>query len=128
MRLDAATPSRRRVLALTSLVDVVFILLFFFMLAAREAPPQALALTLGDASSAGSPSPRVAQLTVLGHGQLQLDGVAMPVGALVPALRAGAREQVQLRVASAAQLQDLVDVLAPLHAARIGVDLRTPVP
>ncbi len=130
MRLDAAAGPRKRMLGLTSLVDVVFILLFFFMLAARGAPPQALSLTVSDAASPAPPAAVADRpqglLRVLGGGRIELDGRLLETSALVPTLRAASRDQVQVRVAPAAQLQDLIDALEPLRAAGIGVDLLAP--
>ncbi|WP_169577734.1 ExbD/TolR family protein [Sinimarinibacterium sp. CAU 1509] len=114
-------------LGLTSLVDVVFILLFFFMLAARESAPQALSLTVSDATeTSAAASTSQGLLRVLGSGRIELDGRVLELSALMPVLRAGARDQVKVAVAPAAQLQDLIDVLEPLRAAGIGVHLLAP--
>jgi biopolymer transport protein ExbD len=129
MRLESTTAPRTRAPGMTSLVDVVFILLFFFMLAARPAPPQALALTVGDAATPGATTqlPRL-RLQVLGRGRVELGGRVIALAELGPALRAASSEQVQLTAGPAAQLQDLVDALERLRAVRIGVDLLAPSP
>ena len=114
-------------LGLTSLVDVVFILLFFFMLAAREAAPQALSLTVSDAAkTSAAASTSQSLLRVLGGGRIELDGRVLELSALESALRAGARDQVKVAVTPAAQLQDLIDALEPMRAAGIDVHLLAP--
>lgn len=58
MRIDN-TPRRRRPLSLTSLIDVIFLLLLFFMLSSTFTRFGAVAITGGSAASSGDETPDV---------------------------------------------------------------------
>lgn len=81
-----AVPRPRRRPNLTPMIDVVFLLLVFFMLASRFGVERALPLALatgGGGDYAGPP-----RLVELLPGGLALNGVPTPAPALVPALSA----------------------------------------
>lgn len=105
-------------MAMTSLVDVVFILLFFFMLAVRPAAPGQVPLQLAAPGAGGPPGGTV--LEVLGQGRVRLASRELPLQALeaplvtVPPLL--------LRPLPGAELQDLLDALD--RARALGLDAR----
>ncbi|MFA5940760.1 MAG: biopolymer transporter ExbD [Sinimarinibacterium sp.] len=120
MRLER-TPRRRAALALTALVDVVFILLFFFMLAARPAPAQLLELQLAQsADGTATPAPRT---LVLRGAQVRWSGRDWPLVELVAQLRAAKATSVELGADPEAALQDLLRVFDALGAAGIRVQI-----
>ena len=109
-------PPRRRRPGLTPMIDVVFLLLVFFMLAARFGLPQALPLTLAGQGGAYEGAPRL--VTVLPDGVL-LNGVAVDASALGAALAPlGAPDAlVVLRPGPGTDVQRLIDVTEALRAA-----------
>ncbi|GAB0150090.1 hypothetical protein McPS_28300 [Marichromatium sp. PS1] len=82
-------PLRRRArgIGLAPLVDVVFLLLLFFLLAARLDPLQQLPIETRDGGTADSVATTL-RLDVAANGGLRLDGVPCPHDALVTRLRA----------------------------------------
>lgn len=117
---DLGPRRRARRVSLTPMIDVVFLLLVFFMLAARLGVEAWLPLTLaapGPPAEAWTGPPRL--VDVLPDG-VRLNGVALPQTALVEAL-AGLVEApddpVLLRPGAGASLQRLVEVLEALGAA-----------
>lgn len=74
----ALAPIRRSRIPLTSLVDVIFILLFFFMLAAHDVDWRALRVDLAEPAGASAPNgaTRVAALKIvmLAGGELHMLG------------------------------------------------------
>jgi len=122
MRLDA--PARRRLrIGLTPLIDVVFILLLFFMLTTRFAQQQAIPLRMSGTAEAGSQAlPERVVLRLDANGTLGLaDGTTLPLDRLAehPAV-ASLRERsspIVLQVADEAPLQALVSTIDRLEAA-----------
>jgi biopolymer transport protein ExbD len=122
-RLEPERPRRRRLIGLTPLIDVVFILLVFFMLVTAFDPWQPLPLLLADAPSAASdPSAgRSARIEVAADGGLRLNGVAIEAAALrvrLEQLRTDRPplERVTIAPAAEAALQAL---LPAIDAARL---------
>lgn len=115
----AALPRRRRRLNLTPMIDVVLLLLVFFMMVSRFGGMQGMPLAVaGSGGGAWSGPPRL--VTLEGEG-VALNGVAVPVEGLVAALRplmASAEDPVVLRTGDAA-VQALVAVLDGLRAGGI---------
>jgi biopolymer transport protein ExbD len=110
-------PPRRRRPSLTPMIDVVFLLLVFFLLVARFGAEGAIDV----AGRAGSPAyegpPRLVEVM---PGGLSLNGRALEASELPDALRplaASPEDAVVLRPRNGATLQDLVDALSLLHAA-----------
>jgi len=122
MQLVFVSRWRRRLIGLTSLIDVVFILLLFFMLASQFHHWRALTVqatgTSGDAGAAPSMLVRVRA-----DGTLDLNGEPTSPSDLSARLRqALAREPelwVQVESADEVPLQTLVTLLDQLHAAGI---------
>jgi biopolymer transport protein ExbD len=100
------------------MIDVVFLLLVFFMLASRFGVDGGLAVALaGQGGGAWSGPPRLVEVRA---GGVALNGVAVAPDAVLPALAAlmrGPDDAVVLRAAEGATMQDLVTTLAPLRAA-----------
>lgn len=107
---------RRRTLGLTPMIDVVFLLLVFFMLAARFGVTEALPVTLaaggGDAYSG---PPRL--VTVL-PGALRVNGVETTdlVARLTP-LMGRDSDIILVRAREGATVQTLLDAMTTLRAA-----------
>ncbi|SIT03873.1 biopolymer transport protein ExbD [Roseivivax lentus] len=121
MSLGLASPAaRRRKPSLTPMIDVVFLLLVFFMLAARfgTAPALALAPGTGEAAAAYSGPPRLIEL---GADGLWLNGAPMAdmaaLLAALPALTEGPRDILVLRGRETARTGDLVALVAGLNRA-----------
>jgi biopolymer transport protein ExbD len=112
----AVRPPRRP--SLTPLVDVVFLLLVFFMLAARFGPERALPLAAaGTGADEWEGPPR---LVTVGQGGVALNGVPVSLDGLAEALALlmpTPDAPVVLRPAAGADVQAMVDVLAALAAA-----------
>ena len=110
-------PRRRRRISLTPMIDVVFLLLVFFMLAARFGAEQAIPLRLGAGAGDWTGPPRL--VDVLPEGQ-RLNGLAVTAEALpgrLSPLVADAADAIVLRPRDGATLQRLVDVVEVLSAA-----------
>lgn len=118
MRLTLAEPRPpRRRPGLTPMIDVVFLLLVFFMLAARFGQPGALALSPGGAGDIWQGPPR---LVVVHPGGVTLNGRPLDepgLPAALAALKADPADPVVLRAGPATDLQRLVAVLERLEAA-----------
>ena len=113
--------SRRRI-SLTPMIDVVFLLLVFFMLSARFGLDQQLPLNAaGKTASAGWQGPP--RLVTVGEETLALNGVAIEETALAEAL-AGLVEDpsdtIVLRAKKGTGLQRLVTVMQRLSAEGYG--------
>lgn len=123
MRIDPA-PTRRRAPSLTPLIDVVFILLVFFMLVTRLVDWGRLDLdvTVSDGGGAAGES-RVERIMVeedgLRWGGREFDDAAALASAAARAQRAGELEGVLLDAAPAVRLQRLVRILEALRAAGV---------
>ena len=108
-------PPRR--IALTPMIDVVFLLLVFFMLVARTAEFGALELSASGGEATWSGPPR---LVAVAPGGVALNGVAVDEAGLVAALAplvARPSDPVVLRPMDGASLQRLADVAEALAGA-----------
>lgn len=125
MRLPDPGRPRRAGIGLTPLIDVVFILLLFFLLASELQPYGGLSLkvpnaaTTGAAPGAGPPI----RVHLRADGGLEVDGAVIPMvnlGAALGSLRA-ARPAAPVLVSAApdAALQSLVGLLDALAAAGV---------
>lgn len=117
MMFSLDTPRPRRRPSLTPMIDVVFLLLVFFMLASRFGSDALVPLSLGGAGSAYSGPPRL--IDVLPDGQ-RLNGQDQSMTALLTALDGltqSRSDTVVLRARDGAALQRIVTVIAALRAA-----------
>ncbi|GHB45564.1 biopolymer transporter ExbD [Pseudovibrio japonicus] len=118
MRLSTA-PKRSRAPGLTSLIDVIFLLLMFFMLASTFSIYQRLDVTSG-AEGAGQMERSPILLQVFAEGQLSLNGERVDIGALISSLEDDGIEKarpVALIPARDSTVQDVVNALEQLKAA-----------
>jgi biopolymer transport protein ExbD len=107
---------RRTAIALTPLIDVVFILLVFFMLASSFADRRALPLTAAEAGGGGLEGALL--LEVRSEG-LRLSGEAIGAEALVARLAADPGRRVVVRAGRGASVQDAVAALDLLERAGV---------
>lgn len=111
------SPRARRRASLTPMIDVVFLLLVFFMLAARFGQDMTLPLVTGGAGAEWSGPPRLIEIA---PDALSLNGVPLALADL-PAglgpLMTGPDAPVVLRPLPGTPLQRLMDVTGALHAA-----------
>ncbi len=114
-----ASPRPRRRPSLTPMIDVVFLLLVFFMLASRFGQETAIPLTAGIGAAEWQGPPRLVELSDSG---LRLNGVAVTrddlaerLAPLMPAPDA----PVILRATGTADLAALASLLDALRAAGI---------
>lgn len=109
-----AAPLRRRRLSLTSLIDVIFLLLLFFMLSTTFTRFGDLPLVAAAGGAMAPDGPPPAFLRVL-PDRLVLDTVEVVPEALGPALAARGVRLLILAPAEGVTAQRLVEVLAPLR-------------
>ncbi|QIG78754.1 biopolymer transporter ExbD [Stakelama tenebrarum] len=108
----------RRRISITSLIDVIFLLLLFFMLASSFTHISELEVSAPVPRGASSAAPSAdARVLLVGQTRLSLDGRHIADAALPHALRAGLPEHdtVTLRVSDDADTQRLTDILALLQ-------------
>jgi biopolymer transport protein ExbD len=111
-------PARR--VAMTPLIDIVFILLLFFILETRFSEFRALWLPLPAAApSAGEPPPRTLRLEVFASGRIWVAGASLDLATLGPFLARGgyaADTPVVLAAEPEVRLQALVAIADLLQA------------
>ncbi|MEM9139808.1 MAG: biopolymer transporter ExbD [Pseudomonadota bacterium] len=114
------TPRHPRKPSLTPMIDVVFLLLVFFMLAARFGMDMAIPLQPAAQGSGGyTGAPRLVSVTPEG---VLLNGAAVPQSQLAQQLRALMPDEnaiVVVKPVQGATLQAVVDVLDTLSGAKI---------
>ena len=111
------TPSARRRISLTPLIDVVFLLLVFFMLAARFGLDDATPLFLGGEGNRYEGPPRLVEVT---PEAMRLNGVEMEPRQLLIELVRLSREGgdiVVLRPRAGASVGRVVEVMELMGAA-----------
>lgn len=109
------TRRRTRRPSLTPMIDVVFLLLVFFMLAARFGQDLAVEAKAGGTGGEYAGPPRLVSVS---QENVRLNGFAVPLEALVEelsALMAGPEDIVVLRPAEGARTQDLINVIVALR-------------
>lgn len=121
-RLATRRGRRRPLISLTPLIDVVFILLIFFMLASSFLDWRAIDLDTPQAAAAGSPMEGALLIEVRPEG-LRLSGESMTLDALaaeiVDRLESEPDRSVLVKPAAGVRLQAAVDVVDRLAAAGI---------
>ncbi|QPC41839.1 biopolymer transporter ExbD [Kaustia mangrovi] len=122
MRIEAQT-RRRAAPSLTPLIDVVFLLLLFFMLASTFARFASVDIAIGQ-EGGGAPSDRPAVLvSVTQEGGYAVNGTAVELAALAQALAdAAAEEEVRIIVkpSASARAQDVLQAVERAKAAAVG--------
>ena len=123
--MQIARPARRKnsTIVMTSLVDVMFVLLFFFMLASSYLDWGALDVNIGGGESKTTmPVPgHVHQLQLLPGAQLKLDGKPITLTQLTSSLERDARVIVQ--PLPGVPLQDMISVIDHLQSAGVSLTL-----
>lgn len=117
MSLSLVTRRRSRRPSLTPMIDVVFLLLVFFMLASRFGIDMTIPLGLAGGGSGWSGPPRLIQVEA---DSLALNGVVMEAQALAAALgelMQTPADPVILRAGGEADVQRLVEVMEALGRA-----------
>ena len=114
-------PPRRAALSLTSLIDVIFLLLLFFMLTSTFTRLGELDLTPGGPGAGASDRPPV--FVQLAPDSLRVNAVEAPVADLSARLAslAGEGGSVLIALAEGVDAQRLVDILATLRDAPFGI-------
>lgn len=119
MKIDLPARRPRRRINLTPLIDVVLMLLVFFMMVSRFGGTQGLALQAGQGSGVWQGPPRLVSVTRDGP---RLNGVPTAPDALAVAvapLMAAPTDPVILKTETGAPVQALVDVMDALRGAGI---------
>jgi len=104
-------------IGLTPLIDVVFILLIFFMLASSFLDWKGFEMSVAvtDGKSTSQSDVRPVTINVDANGKLSLNGEAVSLSALAPMLvRDHASAPVRLRPINGANLQHLIEVMDAL--------------
>ena len=117
------TPIRRRRTSLTPMIDVVFLLLIFFMLVARFGVDKVIDISLPSAlgqSSQYEGAPRLVEIksgniVSLNGTQISLDQLSSKLSQLMPSPNA----LIIVRSSAQANTQDLLDVLLYLKSEKI---------
>jgi biopolymer transport protein ExbD len=112
-----AAPRARRRISLTPMIDVVFLLLVFFMLAARFGMDPAIPLRIGTGLGEWQGPPRLVDVTTAGQS---LNGLPVTIEALIVGLAPLLQDPgdpIVLRPRDGVPLQRLVDVIEALQAA-----------
>ena len=113
--MNLARAIRRRRMSLTPMIDVVFLLLVFFMLAARFGAEGSVALTVGAGGAAYEGPPRLVEISPDGT---RLNGVPTDGAALIGALEQLSKsgdDVVVLRARDGADVQRVIDVIEMLR-------------
>jgi biopolymer transport protein ExbD len=119
MRLELVTPARRRAISLTPLIDVVFILLLFFMLSSTFTQWRQLDLAVPGSGDAPAPTQHQVQLHS-DSGRFTIDGIEFDVqdtGALAQQIGAQADDLFVISASHGLGTQALVRLLDALKAA-----------
>lgn len=122
MKIDPVTRHAvfRRRLGLTPLIDVIFLLLLFFMLTSTFNRPGALSVTAAQPGQSATQALPDLIVRVDGGGTLTLNGdrvEASDASAILTARREAGLERVAVTSGRAANVQDLVDALDVLAAS-----------
>lgn len=118
-----------RRMSLTPMIDVVFLLLIFFMLASRFGTDAALPVMPGLGGGTASDWQGAPRLVDIAPDGVVLNGRAMADDDLAAALRPllpDADAPVILRAQGEADLQRLVDVIGMMEAGRLGQPVLAP--
>tara|TARA_B100001179_G_scaffold196384_1_gene154987 strand:- start:631 stop:1026 length:396 start_codon:yes stop_codon:yes gene_type:complete len=115
-----APTRRRRRISLTPMIDVVFLLLIFFMLVSRFGVERALPIVLPGPAPATTAYDGPPRLVAIGADTLRLNGAPTSLSTLPDALRAlmqAPDDLIVLRAEDGADLQMLVTVMEALSRA-----------
>lgn len=117
MTLAFGVPPKRKRLSLAPMIDVVFLLLVFFMLASQFGHDRAVPLAMAGGNAAYSGPPR---LVVVSADEMRLNGIPVETAALINQLSWLASEKsdaIILQPDASASLQQLMDAVEALSNA-----------
>lgn len=120
--LNDRTTRRRLPIGMTPLIDVVFILLIFLMLASRFADYGALSLSLPSGAASGQTAEPPIRIRLLRNGEIVIDGAASTLDRLAGAIRqrdGHERRRILIVPEPAVPVQRVVHVLDRLSIAGI---------
>ena len=126
MKLDLPTSRRRSVISLTPLIDVVFILLLFFMLASNFSKERTVSWnSAGESKSVNEALPLESSRVYLqAAGKYVLDGIPMPQSTMLAELatRYGVNpsHSATLSVSKEIDVQSMLDLIAQIK--HTGID------
>ncbi len=108
-------------LDIAPLIDIVFLLLVFFMLTSTFLIPEAIELELPESGSAASAPVSSITVAIDARGEISLNGEPLPLealrGALEPLIEAAPESPVILKGDARARLQPLLKVMDEIRAA-----------
>ncbi len=108
-------------LDIAPLIDIVFLLLVFFMLTSTFLVPEAIELELPESASASTTEVTPITVSLDSKGQLALDGELIELEKLRPALAARLKQQpdsaITLKSDAHTELQPLLRVMDEIRAA-----------
>ncbi|WP_282095284.1 ExbD/TolR family protein [Epibacterium ulvae] len=121
----ALTRNRRKRLSMTSLIDVIFLLLLFFMLTSTFSKFTELELTAA-ASGASGAADRDRLFLSLEENRLLLNGRVVPLADLATALPQQPQDTkplILISLSNDASAQRLVDILTQLHRLNLSAQV-----
>ena len=122
--MGAPAGRRRRLIRLTPLVDIIFILLIFFMLASRLETPGGVPIGLAERADSDATEPVALRVVVAPAGMVRIAGDRVDSADLVARVEAALRLQpgraVHIAPAGEVSLGRLLDHLTRLQTAGIG--------
>ena len=111
----------RAELSMAPLIDVVFLLLIFFLLTSTFTVPEAIDLTLPDSSTAEAALPDALVVSLFEDGRIDLDGVAVSLAGLPAAIErareTGPDRPVRLAADASVAVQAMIEVMDALRIA-----------
>ena len=119
MQLVEPRPARPLPIRLTPLIDVVFILLVFFMLTTRLLPVEHLALDNATTPTGSATSESIPEITLYGDGLLGWRGQRLQTPAMVSNLTESGIKKVNLKALGEASLANFTSSLSTLKSAGI---------
>ncbi|MGM0412317.1 MAG: ExbD/TolR family protein [Pseudomonadota bacterium] len=114
MHIETRTAPRRRLISLTPLIDVVFILLVFFMLASTFMEWRLIDLQIGG-EGGGEVDPSAARIHLTAEGVRHEDRL-WETDELLPHLEEEGAEQIRVEVGEGVALQRAVDLVTRLRS------------
>ncbi|WP_148861194.1 ExbD/TolR family protein [Marinobacter fonticola] len=124
MQLVEPRPHRRLPIRMTPLIDVVFILLVFFMVTSRLAPTSHLDLDNNTARSGGGDGAPLPELVMQADGQIQWNNRTEKVGNVASALISDGKTEVNLETEGDVPLGLFTQGLTELQSAGINTHWR----
>jgi biopolymer transport protein ExbD len=121
MQLVEPRPARPLPIRLTPLIDVVFILLVFFMLTTRLLPVEHLALDNATPSKGSATGEPVSEVTLYGDGTLGWREQRLQIPVMVRTLTESGTAEVNLKALGEASLANFTTSLSALKGAGIDV-------